>query len=65
MYSDNYFGVSNFQNPPSDTTYNVGPTLDFKIASQRIAFNFSGYATKDIINGIPRMIPMKHSLNQN
>lgn len=47
MYSDNYFGVSNFQNPQSDTTYNVGPTLDFKIASQRIAFNFSGYATKE------------------
>jgi hypothetical protein len=46
-YSDNYFGVSNFQNPQSDTTYNVGPTLDFRIASQRIVFNFSGYVTKD------------------
>ena len=46
-YSDNYFGVSSFQNPQSDTTYNVGPTLDFKIASESIVFNFSGYVTKD------------------
>jgi hypothetical protein len=46
-YSDNYFGVSNFQNPQSDTSYNIGPSLDFNIASENIALNFSGYITKD------------------
>ncbi len=42
-----YFGVPYSQNPQSDTTYNIGPSLDFKIATESIAFNFSGYITKD------------------
>ena len=46
-YSDNYFGVPDSEDPQSDTTYKIGPSLDFMIASQNIAFNFSGYITKD------------------
>jgi hypothetical protein len=46
-YSDNYFGVPSSLDPKSDTTYKIGPSLDFRIASQKIALNFSGYATKD------------------
>jgi hypothetical protein len=46
-YSDNYYGVPSSMDPQSETTYKIGPTLDFKIASQNIAFDFSGYATKN------------------